>query len=98
MNVDPFEQIKQAQKQGWVHFVPLEALTTPAAAKLVRHAGVQAGQRVLDVACGTGVVAITAARAGANVSALDMTHELLERARGDGGEAGLIVSWHELAR
>ena len=95
MNVDPFEQIKQAQKQGWVHFVPLEALTTPAAAKLVRHAGVQAGQRVLDVACGTGVVAITAARAGANVSALDLTPELLARAREHGGVAGVKVDWHE---
>jgi SAM-dependent methyltransferase len=95
MNVDPFEQIKQAQKQGWVHFVPLEALTTPAAAKLVRHAGVQAGQRVLDVACGTGVVAITAARAGANVSALDLTPELLARAREHGEVAGVKVDWHE---
>jgi SAM-dependent methyltransferase len=35
----------------------------------------------LDVGCGTGVVAITAARAGAKVKGLDLTPTLLERAR-----------------
>ena len=35
---DPFFQFKQSQKQGWAHFSPLEALTIPQAAKLVRHA------------------------------------------------------------
>src|SRR5262245_41688108 len=81
MNLDAIEQFKQVQKRGCVQFVPFEAIPTPAAAKLVRHAGVQAGQHVLDVACGTGVVAITAARVGAQVAALDLTPELLERAR-----------------
>jgi 2-polyprenyl-3-methyl-5-hydroxy-6-metoxy-1,4-benzoquinol methylase len=35
---------------------------------------------VLDVGCGTGVVAITAARLGANGQAIDLTAPLLERA------------------
>jgi len=95
MNLDAIEQFKQVQKQGWVHFVPFEAITTPAAAKLVRHAGVQAGQHVLDVACGTGVVAITAARVGAQVAALDLTPELLERARENEQLAEVKVDWHE---
>jgi tRNA G10 N-methylase Trm11 len=59
--MDPFAPFKEAQKQGWAHFAPLETFTTPTAARLVNHARVVAGQRVLDVACGTGVVAITAA-------------------------------------
>src|SRR4051812_48599701 len=79
--MDTFAEFKEAQKQGWSHFVPLEIFTTPAAARLVEHARVAANQRVLDVACGTGVVAITAARAGARVSGLDLTPQLLERAR-----------------
>jgi ubiquinone/menaquinone biosynthesis C-methylase UbiE len=56
-------------------------VTTIPAGRLVKFAGVKAGQHVLDVACGTGVVAVTAARIGAKVSALDLTPELLERAR-----------------
>jgi len=83
------------QKQGWAHFAPLEVMTTPAAAQLVRHARIERGQRVLDVACGTGVVAITAARAGARATGLDLTPELLERARENARIAGVDVEWHE---
>ena len=93
--MDPFEAFKAMQKQGWAHFAPLEMMTTIPAAQLVKFAGVRAGQRVLDVGCGTGVVAITAARAGAQVSALDLTPELLERARQNGQLAEVQVDWRE---
>ena len=92
---DPFAQFKQVQKEGWAHFAPLEAFTTPPAGELVKLAGVTAGQRVLDVACGTGVVAVTAARRGALVSALDLTPELLARARENADLAGVTVEWRE---
>src|SRR5215470_8623245 len=92
---DPFFQFKQAQKQGWAHFGPLEALTIPQAARLVRHARVKAGDRVLDVACGTGVVSITAARIGGKVDALDLTPELLERARDNARTSEVQVNFHE---
>ena len=65
--MDPIAQFKEVQKQGWAHFAPLEANTTPTAARLIEHAGVRAGQRVLDVACGTGVVAVSAARRGVKI-------------------------------
>jgi ubiquinone/menaquinone biosynthesis C-methylase UbiE len=94
-DMDVLERFKEAQKQGWVHFAPIEALTTAPAARLVRHASVRAGQRVLDVACGTGVVAVTAARLGAHVSGLDLTPELLERARENARVAGVDIDWHE---
>lgn len=93
--MEPLAQFKEAQKQGWAHFVPLETFTTPAAARLTRHAGVVSGQSVLDVACGTGVVAITAARAGARVSALDLTPPLLERARENAKIANVEIDWRE---
>ena len=95
MNIDPFESFKTAQKAGWAHFAPLEALTTSVAAKLVKHARVHAGQRVLDVGCGTGVAAVTAARRGALVTGLDLTPALLERARENARIAGVTVDWHE---
>ena len=61
----------------------------------MKRAKVKAGQRVLDVACGTGVVAVTAARAGAIVTALDLTPELLVRARENSKIAEVNVDWHE---
>src|SRR5256886_4313741 len=81
MSDDAIARFKEAQRQGWKHFAPLEGLTTPAAARLVKWANVRAGQNVLDVGCGTGVVAITAARIGARAHGVDLTPELLERAR-----------------
>src|SRR5437016_8170254 len=95
MSIDPIAKFKETQKQGWAHFAPLESMTTPTAARLAKFAGVQSGQRVLDLACGTGVVAITAARIGANVTGLDLTPELLERARENSGVAEVDVDWRE---
>jgi SAM-dependent methyltransferase len=93
--MDPFESFKSAQKQGWAHFAPLEAITTPTAARLVKRAGIRAGQRVLDVACGTGVVSVTAARLGAQVTGLDLTPELLARARENSRIGGFEIEWVE---
>ena len=93
--MDGIAQFKEAQKQSWVHFTPLEAITTPAAARLVRHAAIAPRMRVLDVACGTGVVAITAARLGATVTALDLTPQLLDRARENARVAGVEIDFHE---
>ena len=95
MSIDPIAKFKETQRQGWAHFAPLEALTTPAAARLVKFAGIQPGQRVLDVGCGTGVVAITAARLNAKVCGIDLTPELLERARENSQLARMEIDWRE---
>jgi SAM-dependent methyltransferase len=81
MSLDPFAQLKVRQREMWASFGPTAMFTTPVAAHLVKFAGISAGETVLDVGTGTGVVAITAARAGAHVTALDLTPELLEQAR-----------------
>jgi len=95
MSEDAIAKFKEAQRQGWKHFAPLEAMTTPPAARLVKHAGVRAGQEVLDVGCGTGVVAVTAARVGARVRGLDLTPELLERARENARIANVEIEFRE---
>ena len=92
--MDVYAKIKEIQRQGWAHFVPLEVMTTPTAAKLTELAGVRAGQRVLDVACGTGVVAVTCARRGARTTGLDLTPELLARARENAEIAQVDVDFH----
>ncbi len=92
---DPFTKFKETQREGWSSFAPVELITTPPAAALVQFAEVRPGQRVLDVGCGTGVVAVTAARRGAKVSGLDLTPALLERARENARIAGLALEFVE---
>jgi SAM-dependent methyltransferase len=93
--MDLLDKFKAAQREGWAHFAPLQAMTTEPAARLVKFAGMTPGHRVLDVACGTGVVAITAARHGAHVTGLDLTPELLSVARDNAQIAQVAVDWHE---
>jgi len=81
MHADPFAELKKRQREMWASFSPTAMFTTPVAAQVVKFAQIKPGEAVLDVGTGTGVVAITAARAGAQVKALDLTPELLEHAR-----------------
>jgi SAM-dependent methyltransferase len=60
--------------------------------RLVEDVGV-AGLDVLDVATGTGMTAIAAARAGGRVTAVDVTPDLLEIARARAGSVGLTIRW-----
>ena len=60
---------------------------------LVEAAGITAGQRVHDVAAGSGNVAIPAARTGAEVVATDLTPELLEKGERDAEAEGLTITW-----
>src|SRR5262244_2102799 len=95
VHVDALAQFKQVQKEGWANFAPLEASTTPTAARLVRFAKIQAGQRVLDVGCGTGVVALTAARLGAKVTGIDLTPELVAHAKENAAIMKLPVQFQQ---
>ena len=60
---------------------------------LVDTLDIRPGQRVLDVAAGTGTSALPAARCGAHVTATDLTPELLEVGRSDAASEGLDISW-----
>jgi SAM-dependent methyltransferase len=93
--MDVLDQFKAMQRAGWAHFSPLQTFTTVSAAALAKFAGIEGGRRVLDVACGTGVVAVTAARAGATVTGLDLTPELLALARQNARIAGVEIDFHE---
>jgi ubiquinone/menaquinone biosynthesis C-methylase UbiE len=78
------------------------AVTGQWAADLVERAALQPGERVLDVACGTGVVArLAAARVGPSgrVAALDLNPGMLAVARALPGEPGegaaAVIEWYE---
>jgi ubiquinone/menaquinone biosynthesis C-methylase UbiE len=62
---------------------------------LVDACGVTRGQRVLDVAAGTGNVAIRAAKAGALVVASDLTPEHFDAGRRGAAAAGVELEWVE---
>jgi SAM-dependent methyltransferase len=61
----------------------------------VERAGVAPGTEVLDVACGAGNATIPAARAGARVTGVDFSPELLAIARERAADAMVEVDWVE---
>ena len=60
---------------------------------LVEAVAVASGERLLDVAAGSGNVALPAARVGARVTASDLTPELLETGRRQSVAEGLEIDW-----
>jgi ubiquinone/menaquinone biosynthesis C-methylase UbiE len=70
----------------------------PWAEDLVEMAALRRGERVLDIACGTGIVARTAARklAGSgSVVGLDLSAPMLAAARAAAAAEGMAVEWWE---
>ena len=73
----------------------VETFLLPLGPRLVEACGIGPGMRVLDVAAGTGNAAIPAARAGAQVTASDLTPELLAAGRSRAEFEGLELDWVE---
>jgi ubiquinone/menaquinone biosynthesis C-methylase UbiE len=77
------------------YFVPV--IGGPFAADLIAEAALRPGERVLDVACGTGVVArLAAERVGLSgtVAALDLNPAMLSVARST-ASSGAAIQWYE---
>ncbi len=72
-----------------------QRFTAVAAECLVQACGVTEGERVLDVACGQGEVALAAARRGAQVTAVDLAPAPLHEGRRLAAAEGLEVDWLE---
>jgi ubiquinone/menaquinone biosynthesis C-methylase UbiE len=95
---DPVAQLKLAHRATWAAgdyaSVALHIADGPVRDALAA-AHVRSGARVLDVATGSGNVALRAAEAGAEVVGLDLVDELLEVARARALERGLEIEWVE---
>ena len=65
--------------------------------RLLAYAGIKNSEQVLDVGCGTGTLALRAARAarGVRVTGLDADATILARARKKAAGAGLDISFDE---
>lgn len=77
------------------YFVP--AIATPVSAGLLTNADLQPGERVLDVACGTGIIArLAAERVGptGSVTAIDLASQMIDVARSTPAPTEPAIEWH----
>ncbi|HET6830589.1 MAG TPA: methyltransferase domain-containing protein [Solirubrobacterales bacterium] len=88
-----FDEIKERQRHMWTvgDFAKIATRTVPAAEKIVDRLAVERGERVLDVATGTGNAALIAAQRGAVTSGLDLTPKLLAIAAERASDAGVEI-------
>jgi SAM-dependent methyltransferase len=73
----------------------VETFLTPLGPRLVEACGITPGNRVLDVAAGTGNASLHAAALGADVVASDLAPELFEAGRARAAAAGVELEWVE---
>ena len=92
-----FDQIKQRMRGAWMagDFGQIARYSAKFAEEFVDRLQIQPGTRVLDVACGTGNLAIPAARKGAQVWGVDIAPNLLEQARQRASAEGLQAVFEE---
>jgi ubiquinone/menaquinone biosynthesis C-methylase UbiE len=98
VDADANRQIKAAARQAWAlgdYHGFAKATVWELGAVLVEACGISAGQRVLDVAAGTGNTAIRAAQAGADVVASDLTPENFEAGRREAEAHNVALEWVE---
>jgi len=72
-----------------------DEVVAPLGPVLVQAAGIGRGQRVLDVAAGTGNASLPAAATGATVVASDLCPDLLQRGSRIAAQRGLSLEWRE---
>jgi len=91
------EEFKERQRAMWAagDYCTLSEYIKDVGELVVARTGVEAGMRVLDVACGTGNAALPAARIGAQVTGLDLVPELLDGGREKAAAAGVEIDWVE---
>jgi len=91
-------ELKARHRSMWAsgdYPVMVETFLLPLGPRLVDACRVGSGMQVLDVAAGTGNASIPAAEAGAEVTASDLTPELLDAGRARAQAAGLTLTWAE---
>jgi SAM-dependent methyltransferase len=89
--------VKASQQQMWAsgNYAAVAARIVPMAEHLAEAAGLRPGDRVLDVATGSGNAALAAARYGAEVTGVDYVPGRLERARARAAAEGLEITFAE---
>jgi SAM-dependent methyltransferase len=94
----PVAELKRAHRATWAagdYAAVAELIDEAPPRDLLDRVEVTPGQDVLDVATGTGNIALRAAAGGAQVVGLDLTPELFETARRRAEAHGVAVDWVE---
>jgi SAM-dependent methyltransferase len=94
----PDSELKARHRAMWAsgdYPSMVETFLLPLGPRLVDACGIGAGMRVLDVAAGSGNASIPAAQRGAQVTASDLTPELLDAGRRRAEAEGLQLEWVE---
>lgn len=88
------DDFRAGQRAAWGagEFDWIAQRTWPAGGMLVEHLAIGSADEVVDVGCGTGNVAIQAAQAGARVTGVDLTPEMLARAGAGARAAGVELT------
>ncbi len=91
------DQIKNSMRATWMagDFGVVAKTIAGSGEGFVERLGIPAGARVLDVACGTGNLALPIARGGALVTGVDIAANLLVQARERAAAEGLTVRFDE---
>ena len=92
------QELKARHKAMWAsgdYSEMVETFLLPLGPRLVEACKISPGQRVLDVAAGTGNASLHAAERGADVVASDLTPSLLEAGRKRAEAQGLELEWTE---
>ncbi len=91
-------ELKARHRKMWAsgdYPTMVETFLLPLGPTLVEACGIGPGMKVLDVAAGTGNASLPAAKAGADVTASDLTPELLDAGRARAEAEGLTLEWAE---
>lgn len=91
------EALKTKLRATWIagDFGQIAKSYASGAEDFIKRLKLQPGTRVLDVACGTGNLALPAARMGAVVTGVDIAPNLVEQARQNAAREGLEIQFDE---
>jgi len=91
------DSLKKRLRAMWMagDFGQVAKYTAPSAEEFIARLALRPGAHVLDVACGSGNLAIPAARAGAVVTGVDIAANLLEQGRARAAAEGLTIQFDE---
>lgn len=91
------EALKDRLKATWMSgdYAHFATYLEPGALEFLGRLGIAPGTRMLDVGCGAGQIAIPAARAGAEVSGIDIASNLITQAQARAQAENVTVRFEE---